>query len=64
MNEPEVYSGGATDGLRKRNLTAMELEMNVTTKGIEGVDAFLKKEIVAIKEANVIPAVLSNGHAK
>lgn len=64
MNEPEVYSGGATDGLRKRNLTGMELEANGTTKGNEGVDAFLKKEIDAIKEANVIPAVLSNGHAK
>lgn len=60
MNEPEVYSGGATEGLRKRTLNGIELETN---KG-DGVDAFLKKEIDAIKEANVLPAVLSNGHAK
>lgn len=65
MNEPEVYGGASTDGLRKRNLTAMEMETGATTKIInDGVDAFLKKEIDAIKEANVIPAVLSNGHAK
>jgi hypothetical protein len=64
MNEPEVYSGGATDGLRKRNLTENGLEMATSSKGPDGVDAFLKKEIDAIKEANVIPAVLSNGHAK
>jgi lysophospholipid acyltransferase 1/2 len=62
MNEPEVYSGGAIDGLRKRNLTENGFEGGI--KGPEGVDAFLKKEIDAIKEANVIPAVLSNGHAK
>lgn len=64
MNEPEVYSGGATDGLRKRNLTGIELDSGTMTKGPESVDNFLKKEIDAIKEANVIPAVLSNGHAK
>lgn len=64
MNEPEVYSGGAIDTLRKRNLTGSELETGGTTKASDGVDAFLKKEIDAIKEANVIPAVLSNGHAK
>ena len=63
MNEPEVYGGSATEGLRKRNLTGNDLEFTATTKG-EGVDAFLKKEIDAIKEANVLPAVLSNGHAK
>lgn len=61
MNEPEVYSG-TTEGLRKRNLTGIELD---TGKGAaDSVDTFLKKEIDAIKEANVIPAVLSNGHAK
>lgn len=64
MNEPEVYGGGAVDGLRKRNLTGLELELGMSGKGPEGVDTFLKKEIDAIKEANVIPAVLSNGHAK
>lgn len=64
MNEPEVYSGGATDGLRKRNLIEKGLEAATGSKASEGVDAFLKKEIDAIKEANVIPAVLSNGHAK
>lgn len=64
MNEPEVYSGGAVDGLRKRNLSGIELETGSTGKSPDGVDAFLKKEIDAIKEANVIPAVLSNGHAK
>lgn len=63
MNEPEVYGGSSADGLRKRNLTGMEMETGVTTKN-DSVDAFLKKEIDAIKEANVIPAVLSNGHAK
>lgn len=63
MNEPEVYSG-TTEGLRKRNLTGIELEVGGTGKGVEGVDAFLKKEIDAIKEANVIPTVLNNGHAK
>lgn len=62
MNEPEVYS--ATDGLRKRNLTENGFELTTNGKGLEGVDAFLKKEIDAIKEANVIPVVLSNGHAK
>jgi hypothetical protein len=61
MNEPEVYSG-AIDGLRKRNLTENGFEG--VSKIPDGVDAFLKKEIDAIKEANVIPAVLSNGHAK
>lgn len=55
MNEPEVYSGNATEGLRKRN---------IEESTVEAVDIFLKKEIDAIKEANVIPAVLSNGHAK
>lgn len=56
MNEPEVYSArNATEGLRKRNTEDSTSEL---------VDVFLKKEIDAIKEANVIPAVLSNGHAK
>jgi lysophospholipid acyltransferase 1/2 len=66
MNEPEVYSGGATDGLRKRNLLEKGLEVAAAnnSKSPDGVDTFLKKEIDAIKEANVIPAVLSNGHAK
>jgi len=60
MNEPEVY--GPTEGtLRKRNLTGMDADG--IAKGPSS-DAFLKKEIDAIKEANVIPAVLSNGHAK
>lgn len=57
MNEPEVYSGNATEGLRKRNVEDVSLVSDT-------VDVFLKKEIDAIKEANVIPAVLSNGHAK
>ena len=65
MNEPEVYSGGATEGLRKRNFTENGFDMSANSfKVPDGVDAFLKKEIDAIKEANVIPAVLSNGHAK
>ena len=71
MNEPEVYSGGAIEGLRKRNFIENGFEMSANNyKGIDiakakdGVDAFLKKEIDAIKEANVIPVVLSNGHAK
>lgn len=64
MNEPEVYGGSAVEGLRKRNLTGADLEAVGTAKATDGVDAFLKKEIDAIKEANVIPAVLSNGHAK
>lgn len=65
MNEPEVY-GPPSDSLRKRNIANIEME-NVKGSSNEstGVDTFLKKEIDAIKkEAVVIPAVLSNGHAK
>lgn len=51
------------DGIRKRIIGA-----NDTNKGSERVDAFLKKEIDAInavvQQANVLPVVLSNGHAK
>lgn len=61
MNEPEVYGPTSADSLRKRNI---EIE-GAKSNGESGVDAFLKKEIDAIKkEAVVIPAVLSNGHAK
>lgn len=68
MNEPEVY-GPTTESLRKRNISNVDLE-STTTKGGSTSDgnssgAFLKKEIGAIKkESTVIPAVLSNGHAK
>lgn len=48
------------DGIRKRIIGA--------DKGSERVDVFLKKEIDAInavvQQANVLPVVLSNGHAK
>lgn len=64
MNEPEVYSDSAIDGLRKRNLTENGFEMTAGGGKNTDVETFLKKEIDAIKEANVIPAVLSNGHAK
>lgn len=65
MNEPEVY-GPTAESLRKRNVT---IELTEDTKGSSssestGVDAFLKKEIDAIKkEAVVIPAVLSNANS-
>ncbi|KAG5679352.1 hypothetical protein PVAND_008923 [Polypedilum vanderplanki] len=60
MNEPEVYGPTSAETLRKRNIVESEI-----VDGCGGVDAFLKKEIDAIKkEAAVIPAVLSNGHAK
>lgn len=45
-------SGTSDDGLRKRNLSDM-------TNGKE-IETFLRKEI---NNANVLPAVLSNGHA-
>jgi lysophospholipid acyltransferase 1/2 len=67
MNEPEVYSSTAVDNLRKRNVTEVEFAKGFssaepTTGG--GVDAFLKKEIDAIKkEVTVIPAVLSNANS-
>lgn len=64
MNEPEVYGGSAVDGLRKRNMAGGDYELAGTTKAADGVDKFLKKEIHAIKEAKVIPTVLSNGQAK
>ncbi|XP_070497286.1 lysophospholipid acyltransferase 6 [Chironomus tepperi] len=67
MNEPEVY-GPTTESLRKRNISNNDLE-SISTKGStsdgNASGAFLKKEIGAIKkESTVIPAVLSNGHAK
>lgn len=68
MNEPKVY-GPTSESLRKRHV-AIEGEnadgCAIASSGSGGgVDAFLKKEIDAIKkEAAVIPAVLSNGHAK
>uniref|UniRef100_A0A0K8TMH1 Putative conserved plasma membrane protein n=1 Tax=Tabanus bromius TaxID=304241 RepID=A0A0K8TMH1_TABBR len=52
----------ASDGgvLRKRP--------GINAEKVETVDAFLKKEIdainAAVQQANVLPAVLSNGHAK
>jgi lysophospholipid acyltransferase 1/2 len=68
MNEPEVYGPPSENSLRKRNIiNHIEMESSKGSNGSEasGVDAFLKKEIDAIKkEVTVIPAVLSNGHAK
>lgn len=70
MNEPEVYSSTAVDNLRKRNVIEAGGEFtkgsasNESSNGGGGVDAFLKKEIDAIKkEATVIPAVLSNANS-
>lgn len=66
MNEPEVY-GPTTESLRKRNISNVDLESTSTKGSNDGNQsgAFLKKEIGAItKESTVIPAVLSNGHAK
>lgn len=66
MNEPEVY-GPTTESLRKRNISNVDLESTSTKGSSDGSQsgAFLKKEIGAItKESTVIPAVLSNGHAK
>ncbi|XP_055853573.1 lysophospholipid acyltransferase 6 [Episyrphus balteatus] len=52
------------DGIRKRIIGANDNNKG----GSERVDAFLKKEIDAInavvQQANVLPVVLSNGHAK
>lgn len=51
-----------TDGLHKRNITVIDKKLN------ENNDTFLKKEIdainAAVQQTNVLPAVLSNGHAK
>jgi hypothetical protein len=70
MNEPEVYSSTAVDNLRKRNVLEAGGEFvkgsssGESSIGGGGVDAFLKKEIDAIKkEATVIPAVLSNANS-
>lgn len=70
MNEPEVYGPTNVDSLRKRccvvtqmeHLDVDDLKGTVTTS--KSVDAFIKKEIDAIKkEATVIPAVLSNANS-
>lgn len=68
MREPEVY-GPTSESLRKRNVAVVDGESSKGKPSSDGtgssVDNFLKKEIDAIKkEATVIPAVLSNGHAK
>lgn len=76
MNEPEVYGPTTVENLRKRNITRIEhtnVSMDDINKGAvsssdksssNGVDAFIKKEIDAIKkEATVIPAVLSNANS-
>lgn len=57
------------ENLRKRlNANCGEIDGNETNGGGGGVDAFLKKEIdainAAVQQVNVLPAVLSNGHAK
>ncbi|XP_055320528.1 lysophospholipid acyltransferase 6 isoform X2 [Sitodiplosis mosellana] len=53
VNQDDIYASGTSDdGLRKRNLSDM-------TNGKE-IETFLRKEI---NNANVLPAVLSNGHA-
>ncbi|CAO1359362.1 unnamed protein product [Diamesa serratosioi] len=77
MNGPEGYNGQAItpDGLRKRGIVngadVDGIDVHETHNGGGGgggVDAFLKKEIdainAAVHQASVIPAVLSNGHAK
>lgn len=72
MNEPEVY--GPVENLRKRNASNIENALLDNAKDLlgagdsstssGGVDAFLKKEIDAIKkEVTVIPAVLSNANS-
>ncbi|KAH8253943.1 hypothetical protein KR032_007830 [Drosophila birchii] len=68
-----AVSGG---GLRKRNIISSDngtdATGNATSAGVEleenGTAPFLKKEIdvinAVVQQANVLPAVLSNGHAK
>lgn len=61
MNEPEVYGPTSVDNLRKRNNSE---SVKGSFSGESSVDAFIKKEIDAIKkEAAVIPAVLSNANS-
>lgn len=66
VNQDEMYSkkldcgngvaDGSDDGMRKRNLPDL-------TNGKE-IETFLRKEInMAVNQVNVLPAVLSNGHA-
>ncbi|XP_055374054.1 lysophospholipid acyltransferase 6 isoform X2 [Condylostylus longicornis] len=58
MSDSEKIYVPSDSNLRKRS----------NCEKVEGVDAFLKKEIcvlnAAVQQANVIPAVLSNTHAK
>lgn len=65
INDNELFlsSSNEEERLRKRNNNK-----NITTTNDIGVDKFLKKEIealnAAVQQVNVLPAVLSNGHAK
>ncbi|XP_062711688.1 lysophospholipid acyltransferase 6-like [Aedes albopictus] len=68
MNENnEIFISAET--LRKRQQSKAEIHSGSDhVIGGGGVDAFLKKEIdalnAAVQQVNVLPAVLSNGHAK
>lgn len=75
MNENESHLFIPAEGLRKRNTNIDNVNSSSSNTVIsssnnktDGVDAFLKKEIdainAAVQQANVLPAVLSNGHAK
>lgn len=66
MNENnEIFI--SAESLRKRQQSKAEIHSGSDHVG-GGVDAFLKKEIdalnAAVQQVNVLPAVLSNGHAK
>lgn len=67
MNEPEVYGPPSAESLRKRNISTIEnfetVKGSLTGESSTSVDAFLKKEIDAIKKEVVIPAVLSNANS-
>ncbi|XP_065086524.1 lysophospholipid acyltransferase 6 isoform X1 [Ochlerotatus camptorhynchus] len=67
MNENnEIFI--SAESLRKRQQTKVENHSGSDHGVGGGVDAFLKKEIdalnAAVQQVNVLPAVLSNGHAK
>uniref|UniRef100_A0A182JQ34 Lysophospholipid acyltransferase 1 n=1 Tax=Anopheles christyi TaxID=43041 RepID=A0A182JQ34_9DIPT len=62
-----LNGNGNVDGNSNNNTTSISTT-NSTATGSSSSNAFLKKEIdalnAAVQQANVLPAVLSNGHAK
>ncbi|XP_058466421.1 lysophospholipid acyltransferase 6 isoform X2 [Malaya genurostris] len=72
MNENnEIFISAETLRKRQQNKAMVDLKNHNGSDHLSvsgGVDAFIKKEIdalnAAVQQANVLPAVLSNGHAK